>query len=391
MPANLNAEAKAKWKRFLEEKRPEAKLKALEEFYSSIPKHKGNEKLRGQIKRKISSLKLEIESKKKHGSRTSFDDFFLKKEGAAQIVILGETNVGKSNLLSLLTNAKPQIANYEYTTTRPIQGMLEFENLKLQLIEAPALMPHNSEDKVWNSKNLTLARNSDGLVLLIDLSKNPISQFDFLINSLEEFGIIIYRSKSIVDVINEKSHGIQITVSGKLIDCNLNDIKKLAQSYGIKNAIIRISGENILEDIENAILENKKIHKPIIIIANKLDIEGAEQNLNELRERINEKISLTSISCKSEKNIDKIGRLIFRTLDIIRVYTKEPGGKPSLDMPFIMKNGSLVINVAKEIHSELSENFKYARVWGPSSKYPGEKVGRMHVLKDEDVVEIHIK
>jgi len=390
MPTNLNAEAKAKWKKFLGEKRPETKLKALEEFYSAIPKHKGNEKLRAQIKRKISGLKLEIESRRKHGARTSSHDIFLKKEGAAQIVILGLTNVGKSSLLSILTNAKPQIANYEYTTTKPIQGMLEFENLKFQLIEAPALIPQNSEDKVWNSKILTLARNSDGLILMVDLSRDCISQLDFILNSLEDFGISIYRPKSMVDILKEKSRGIQITVSGQLIDCSLNDVKKLAYDYGIRNAIIRISGENSLEDIENAILENRKIYKSAIIIANKLDIK-AEQNSKILKDKIFKKIPIMAVSCDTKKNTDEIGKLIFRSLEIIRIYTKEPGGKASVDMPFIIKNDSSVIKVAKEIHSDLFENFRFARIWGPSSKYPGEKVGRTHTLKDEDIVEIHTK
>lgn len=389
MPTNLNAEAKAKWKKFLGEKRPETKLKALEEFYSAIPKHKGNEKLRAQIKRKISGLKLEIESRKKHGARTSSHDIFLRKEGAAQIVILGITNVGKSSLLSILTNAKPPIANYEYTTTKPIQGMLEFENLKFQLIEAPALIPQNSEDKVWNSKILTLARNSDGLILMVDLSRDCISQLDFLLNSLEDFGISIYEPKSMVDILKEKSRGVQITVSGQLMDCSLNDVKKLAYDYGIRNAIIRISGENSLEDIENAILENKKIYKSAIIIANKLDIK-VEQNSKILKDKAFRKIPIVAVSCDTKKNTDEIGKLIFRSLEIIRIYTKEPGGEASVDMPFIMKNGSSVIKVAKEIHSDLFENFRYARIWG-SSKYPGEKVGRTHTLKDEDIVEIHTK
>jgi len=390
MPANLNAEAKTKWKKFLGEKRPETKLKALEEFHSAIPKHKGNEKLRAQIKRKISGLKLEIESRRKHGARTSSHDIFLKKEGAAQIVILGLTNVGKSSLLSILTNAKPQIANYEYTTTKPIQGMLEFENLKFQLIEAPALIPQNSEDKVWNSKILTLARNSDGLILMVNLSRDCISQLDFILNSLEDFGISTYRPKSMVDILKEKSHGIQITVSGQLTDCSLNDVKKLAYDYGIRNAIIRISGENSLEDIENAILENRKIYKSTIIIANKLDIK-TEQNSKILKDKAFKKIPIIAVSCDTKKNTDEIGKLIFRSLEIIRIHTKEPGGKASVDMPFIIRRGSSVINVAKEIHSDLFENFRYARIWGPSSKYPGEKVGRTHTLKDKDIVEIHTK
>ncbi|MCW4032125.1 MAG: TGS domain-containing protein, partial [Candidatus Bathyarchaeota archaeon] len=151
-----------------------------------------------------------------------------------------------------------------------------------------------------------------------------------------------------------------------------------------------ISGENSLEDIENAILENKKIYKSAIIIANKLDIK-VEQNSKILKDKAFRKIPIVAVSCDTKKNTDEIGKLIFRSLEIIRIYTKEPGGEASVDMPFIMKNGSSVIKVAKEIHSDLFENFRYARIWGSSSKYPGEKVGRTHTLKDEDIVEVHTK
>ena len=390
MPANLTPEAKGKWKRFLLEKRPEAKIKALKEFLSSIPKHKGNEKLRAQIKRKISNLKLEIENKKKRSTRTSSSSIFLKKDGAAQIVILGQTNVGKSSLLTALTNAKPQIASYEYTTTRPLQGMLQFENLNFQLIETPALIPQSVDNKAWNSRTLAMARNADGMILMIDLSKNSSSQLSSIIDHLEDFGITIYEPKSDVEIIHEKERGLQIIGSGRLIDCNLDDVKKLAQSYAVRNAKIKISGENRLDDIENAILENKRTYKPTIIVTNKLD-KRAEQNLNEFSEKRDDGIPFLIVSCKNRTNLDKIGQLLFKTLDIMRVYTKDPGTKIISKKPIVLTNGNLVIDVAREIHSELYRDFKYVRLWGPSSKYPGEKVGRTHILKDGDIVEIHIK
>jgi small GTP-binding protein len=387
MPANLNAESKTKWKRYLLEKRPEAKIKALEDFYSSIPKHKGNEKLRANIKRKISNLKIEIENKKKRSSRSSGYGTSLKKTGAAQIVILGHTNVGKSSLLAALTNAKPQIANYEYTTTKPIQGMLRFENLSFQLIEAPAIMPKNAENKAWNAQTLNLARNSDGLILILDISNNPASQLNKIIDNLDDFGISIFKPKFEVEIRSEKVRGIQIMLSGKLINCDLNDVIKLAQSYGMRNALLKIFGDTRLEDIENALLENKRIYRPAIILANKID--RTNKGKEDLKIRIRGHIPLLTISCESKINLEEIAPTIFKTLGIIRVYTKEPGVRPASNMPFILKSGSSIFRLAKEIHSDFFKNLKYARIWGPSSKYPGEKVGGTHTLKDGDTVEIH--
>ena len=389
MPTNLNAESKAKWKRYLLEKRPEAKIRALEDFYSSIPKHKGNEKLRVNIKRKLSNLKIEVENKKKRSSRSSSYGASLKKTGAAQIVILGHTNVGKSSLLATLTNAKPQIANYEYTTTKPIQGMLEFENLSFQLIEAPALMPQNVENKAWNAQTLAIAQNSDGLILMIDISENSTYQLKSIINHLEDFGISISKPKFEVEILRERARGIQIMLSGKLLDCNLKDVEKLAQSYGIRNALLKIFGETKLEDIENALLENKRIYKSAIILANKTD--KAKKNTEDLKVNIHNYIPLLEISCEDKNNLEEVAPTIFKTLGIIRIYTKEPGTPPTSNMPFILKSGSSVFRLAKEIHSDFYRDFKYARIWGPSSKYPGEKVGGTHILKDGDTIEIHTK
>ncbi len=389
MPTNLNAESKAKWKRYLLEKKPEAKIRALEDFYSSIPKHKGNEKLRVNIKRKISNLKIEIENKKKRSSRSSSYGASFKKTGAAQIVILGHTNVGKSSLLAALTNAKPQIASYEYTTTKPIQGMLEFENLGFQLIETPALMPQNVENKAWNAQTLAIAQNSDGLILMIDISENSTYQLKSIINHLEDFGLSISKPKFEIEILREKARGIQIMLSGKLLDCNLKDVEKLAQSYGFRNALLKIFGETKLEDIENALLENKRIYKPAIILANKTD--KVKKNMEDLRINIHDYIPILEISCEDKNNLEEIAPTIFKTLNIVRVYTKEPGTRPTSNMPFILKSNSSVFKLAKEIHSDFYRNFKYARIWGPSSKYPGEKVGGTHILKDKDTVEIHTK
>jgi len=389
MPTNLNAESKAKWKRYLLEKRPEAKIRALEDFYSSIPKHKGNEKLRVNIKRKLSNLKIEVENKKKRSSRSSGYGASLKKTGAAQIVILGHTNVGKSSLLATLTNAKPQIANYEYTTTKPIQGMLEFENLGFQLIEAPALMPQNVESKAWNAQTLAIAQNSDGLILMIDISENSTYQLKSIIDHLEDFGISISKPKFEVEILRERARGIQIMLSGKLLDCNLKDVEKLAQSYGIRNALLKIFGETKLEDIENALLENKRIFKSAIILANKTD--KVKKNTEDLKVNIHDYIPLLEISCEDKNNLEEVAPTIFKTLGIIRIYTKEPGTPSTSNMPFILKSGSSVFRLAKEIHSDFYRDFKYARIWGPSSKYPGEKVGGTHILKDGDTIEIHTK
>lgn len=384
MPANLTAEAKSKWNKVVLAKSPEEKLKALQEFLSSIPKHKGNEKLRAQVKRKIALLKVELEERKQ--SRKSVKPLYvIDKEGAAaQIVILGLTNVGKSSLLSILTNANPKIDSRPYSTTEPIPGVTYVKDIRLQLVEVPALIPESS-----NSMQLALAKKADGLILMLDALNNPYNQLKILLKELEKARISIEKPKSKIEIDKDVKGGLQIAVFGKLNGCVIEDVKKLLLSYGVRKGIVKIWGETSLEEIENHLLELSNEYKPAVILVNKCE-NDFEEKLIEAKELVGD-TPIINISCLLKKGIEKIGEALIKKLEIIRVYTKEPNEKEASKEPVILKEGATIADLAKEIHSELYKNFKYARVWGPSSKFPGEKVGLNHLLKDGDSVEIHVK
>jgi ribosome-interacting GTPase 1 len=384
MPANLTAEAKSKWSKVVLARDPEEKLKALQEFLSSIPKHKGNEKLRAQVKRKIALLKLELEERKqiKKGVKPQY---FIDKEGAAaQIVILGLTNVGKSSLLAALTNANPKIDSRPYSTNEPTPGVMYVKDVRLQLIDVPALTPNSS-----NSMQLTLAKKADGLILMVDALSNPHEQLKILLNELGKARISIKKSKSKIEINKDVKGILQIAVFGKLNGCAIEDVKKLLLSYGVRKGIVKIWGETSIEEIEEHLLELSNEYKPSIIVINKCE-NNFEENLIEFEGLINE-APIIPISCLLKKNFEKVGEALIKKLEIIRVYTKEPNEKGPSKEPVILKEGATIADLAREIHSELYKNFKYAKVWGPSSKFPGEKVGLNHLLKDGDVVEIHTK
>ncbi|MBS7643500.1 50S ribosome-binding GTPase [Candidatus Bathyarchaeota archaeon] len=387
MVTNLPAVCKAKWAKVALAKTPQEKIQLLQDFYSSIPKHKGTSKLCANIKRQIATLKAQVEEERRRG-RPHGKGWFIKKQGAAQIVILGLTKVGKSSLLSSVTNAKPLISEYPFTTTEPITGMFPFEDLQFQLVECPALTAGASEGAGWGLKVLALARNADGLIIMIDLSKDPCEQFQLIKEELENARILIEKPQARVEI--EKGMvGAGIQIVGRLADCTANDVKQLLQSYGVQTALVKVYGKATLDDVEDAVLEST-VYKPTVIVANKADVNQVEANVNRLKEAIGNRFKILIVSCKCGLGLDDLGETIFQALDIIRVYTKEPNEENPSPRPIVMKNGVTVIEVAKSIHTFLYRNFKYARIWG-SSKYPGEKVGGEHILKDKDVVEIHTK
>jgi ribosome-interacting GTPase 1 len=389
MPTNLTAEAKAKWKKVLSAKSNKEKLLALQEFLSSIPKHKGNEKLRSQIKKKISSLRLEIESEKRKSKHSTYA-YKFEKTAAAQVAILGLTNVGKSSLLASLTNAKPEVNSYPYTTKSPIAGTMNFEDIQFQLIELPAPVIKGFNEAFWESRILELIKSLDALIIMVDLTKNPCFQFKLILNALNEAGISLERPKTKVEIDIKKSGvGIQTIVMGNLIDCTSEDLKKLFNDYGIKNARITLLGSIRLKDVENAILERIKIFKPSLILANKIDLCELEASLMELKECIKGEIPMIPVSCKTKQGLNELGKSLFNILGIVRVYTKNPKSKEVSKNPIVIKRGSTIADVAKKIHSGFIEFFNYAKVWGKSAKFPGEKVGIEHLVEDGDILEIH--
>jgi len=391
MPTNLNAEAKKKWEEVQSTREPHEKIKLLQEFLALIPKHKGTEKLCKQTKRQIATLRKELAEKKRKKTGTSGPKFFFEKEGAAQIVILGSTKVGRSSLLASITNAKAEVSDYPFTTLEPVPGMFPFEDIQFQIIEAPALIEGAAEGEGMGTQVLGLARNADGLVLMIDASCNPLAQLAMLLHELEKAKIAVQKPRVRVDIERKfRGAGLRILLLGRLIGCTLKDVEELLRTYRIVDAVVKIQGEASLDDIEDAIFE-ATVYRPVVLIVNKMDAPDAAEQFEQVREYVNNQMRLLSVSCKTGEGLDKLGRTLFETLDIIRVYTKEAGAKKPSPNPFILKRGATVQDLARLIHSDFLTRFANARVWSDRLAFSPQKVGLSFVLGDKDIVEIHAK
>jgi ribosome-interacting GTPase 1 len=390
LPANLTAEAKAKWKEALAARNPKEKLQAYQEFLSAIPKHKGNERLRAQTKTKIAALKDEIVAERAKRRGVSRSSWAVEREGAARIVMFGPTNAGRSSLLKSITNARPIVAPYDYTTQRPVPGMLPYEDIQFQLVELPAPQVSTTGSYQIQPESIDLIRNSDGLMLVFDLSSNPVQQFEFLTEALEEARISTRRQTSRVEIVSEKGSGaVRIASSGDLESCTPAEIQQLLHSYGLRNALVRIYGDATITDVEDAVLENVTIYRPSLIIANKFDVPSARDAALVLKRAVGEATPIVLTSCLTAQGLTSIAGAVFNCLGIIRIYTKEPNeSKPSPE-PFVVRGGTTVGELARRIHSDLADRYRYSRIWGPTSKFAGERVGPDHVLGDRDVVEIH--
>lgn len=391
MPTNLPPEAKRKWAEASAIRNPQEKLHLLQEFFSLIPKHKGTAKLCAQVKKQRAALRREIEEKKRRKAGKGGPKFFIEKEGAAQLVLIGLTNVGKSSLLVATTNAKAEVSPDPFKTREPVPGMFSHKDIQFQMVEAPALMKGSADGKAWGPQTLALARNADGLILMVDSSQNPVEQLSLILGEMEKARILVSKPKARVEIERKfMGAGLRIIPMGKLVDCTVREVGELLRSYRVTDAVVKIYGEATLDEVEDAVFESTT-YKPAVIVANKTDLTGSEANLKLLEAYVGNQLPVIPVSCKTRQGLDMLGRALFESLDVIRVYTKEPREKEFSEKPFILKKGATVYDLARNIHSDFSEKFSYARVWSKRLVFSPQKVGGAFFLEDGDVVEIHVK
>lgn len=324
MPANLPPEYLAAEEKFRQAKSLQERIVALQEMLSVIPKHKGTDKLRGQLRSKLSKLREESQKKRSMGRGVYL--FNVKKEGAGQIVLVGLPNVGKSTLLSLMTNASSEIAAYPFTTRVPIVGMMDFENIQIQLVDSPAVDLELGE--AWFTN---LARNADAMALMVGLESDPLKQMKVLFEKLSEAGISPI-------------------------------------------------GEGLPSSVDE---------KSIVIACNKTDIPGVEKKQRTLQKEFGGSYPVVCFSAKTRTGVEELKRRLFELLSIIRIYSKIPGKDVDRKAPFVLPKESSVEEMARLVHKDFSKRLKFARIWG-SGKFSGQKVKKGFVLSDGDVVELHL-
>jgi len=393
MPTNLPPEALDKWAEVEAAHGQKQKLQKMQEFLACVPQHKGTMKLRGQIKKKMAIIRNDLEDKKRKGTGKGGGGpkLFIEKEGTAQIAILGDTNVGRSCLMSALTNANVTVSPTPYCTREPVPGILNYLDVQFQIVEAPALMHGSADGRAWGLQTLGLARNADGLILMVDLSRAPIEQLELVLGELEKTRVLVAKPKGKVDIDRRYAGAaLRIILVGKLLGTTMRAVEDLLRSYKISDAIVRISGEVTLEDVEDAIFEST-IYKPTLIVANKLDVKGAERNLRTLKKYVNGKLPIIPVSCEKRQGLHELGGALFELLGIIRIYTKEPGMKVDSDHPFALRRGATVNDLAKNIHKDFVSNFLFGMACAKRLPFSPKKVGLNFILEDGDIVEIHTK
>ncbi len=327
MPANLTPEYLEAERAYREAKDPEDKLRCLEYMLSVLPKHKGTEKIQADLKKKIAKLRA---GNRKSGSSRRSSMFNIPREGAGQVILVGPPNSGKSSVMDALTNARPEVADYPYTTMKPQPGMIPFENVKIQLVDIPPVGRDYTESWIPG-----MVRNADLALLVTSLADD--------------------------DVLDSTEFVIERLSQGKV---------------------------ELVDEVETRFKPDGSAQVKTLMLLTHADAEGAAEVRELVEEAFAGRFPAWTMSKKDPEDAAKISGLIFEALSIVRVYTKSPGKEADKSDPVTLPRGSTLMDFAFSVHKDLARNLKYARIWG-SKKYDGQKVTKDYELEDEDVVELH--
>lgn len=315
---------------------PAERVAALEEMLRLVPKHKASEKLQAQLKQKLKAAREEAQGGSHHKPAAGHHDIYhAPRQGAGQVVLLGEPNTGKSSILAALTSARVEVADFPFSTHAAVPGMAHHEDVPVQLVDMPPLLPGHDPPGM-----IAPYRGADVILLVIDLSA--------------------------LDLIDQYERPLAWLRAHRL-----EPVSETPREL-----------EPAAEETPPA------LSKRTLVAANKADTSGAPGNLEGLKELIDHPLPLLPIAAARSEGLAQMMAAVFDALGVIRVYAKKPGKPADMSSPFILPRGGTVHDVARLVHRELAEKLKSARVWG-ADVHDGQHVHGTHVLADKCVVELH--
>lgn len=328
MPANLTPEFKKAQEWYKNASGDDEKLLALEEMLRTIPKHKGTDHMRADIKQRISKLKTAQQSPKKSGSK-HFDIFHVPKGGSGQVTLIGMPNCGKSSIVAALSKAKVNVTDYPFGSDKPVPGMAKHEDVPIEIVDMPPITGDYAPSGMVNTY-----RNCDIIAIVLDLSTDVLEQMQVCCDYLDSHRLILDESTTRTD------------------------------------------------DSGNSLA------RKTFVICTKSDL-AQEGTLETLKELIERDFEFIEISSQTGRGLDTLMSRIFEMLDIVRVYAKKPHQPADMTDPFTLPRGSNVNDLAFQVHRELAEKLKSSRIWNSPDYHDGQNVPGDHKLNDKEIIELH--
>ena len=357
-------------------------IKRLEDEIRNTQYNKATQHHVGLVKAKIAKLREKQEARSSKGKKS--EGYAVKKTGDATVILVGFPSVGKSTLMNNFCNVESKIAAYAFTTLKCIPGVMSYKHAKIQVLDVPGIIKGAAAGTGRGREVISVIKNSDLIIFVLDFL-NPEEQLDVLKKEIYDANIRVNKKKPDVTLKKKAKGGIDISATVRLSVLEKGTIEKMLSEMKISNADIVIRQDIDADDLID-VVEGNRVYIPAITIINKIDTVDNDVALSFVK-----KLNALPISAEKKIGIEKLRQVIYEKLSFIRIYMKEIGKKADLEVPLIVKKPATIELVCRKIHRDFVNKFKFAKVWGKSAKFPGQKFSLNHELKDEDVLEIHLK
>lgn len=356
------------------------KISEIEREISRTQKNKATEYHLGLLKAKLAKYRTQL-LEPQGKSKEKGEGFDVMKSGDARVALIGFPSVGKSTLLNIMTDTHSESASYEFTTLTCIPGVIEYKGANIQLLDLPGIIEGASQGKGRGRQVIAVARTADLVVMMLDAGKSEVHR-KLLEQELEAVGIRLNKLPPNIYFKEKKAGGLSFNSTCNLTKCDEKLVQMVLHEYKIFNAEVLFREDCSPEELIDVILRNR-VYLPCLYVYNKIDQVSIEEV-----DRLARQPHSVVVSCNMKLNLDYFLERLWEYLALIRVYTKKRGSPPDFDGGLILRRNATVEHVCHAIHRSIVHVFKYALVWGTSTKYSPQRVGLQHVVHHEDVVQI---
>jgi small GTP-binding protein len=355
----------------------EDQIKTIEEEMGRTQYNKHTQFHIGQLKAKLAKLRAEQEERSKKRAGVGYS---VKKTGDATVLLVGFPSVGKSTLINKITKVDSKVGAYDFTTLNVIPGVMEYNSARIQVLDMPGIIEGASQGKGLGRQIFSAVRNADLVVIMADVKRT--GQIEILKKELYSTGFRLNQKPPAVQVARKSKGGLELSSTVKLTRISKEEIRSVLGQFGIMNADVLIRENITPEQLIDSMMKNR-VYVPAVFVVNKIDTASPEELKSLPKEFV-------LISAEKSQGLEQLRKAIWERLGLTRIYLKKIGKDPDMKEPMIIKGSPSVMDVCEQIHKVFAKNFRFARVWGRTAKFPGQKVGGEHRLADRDIVELHV-
>ncbi|KAJ1862996.1 GTP-binding protein rbg1 [Coemansia sp. RSA 2703] len=357
------------------------KIREIETEMARTQKNKATAYHLGTLKAKLAKLRRELIAPSKSGGGTG-EGFDVAGTGVARVGFIGFPSVGKSTLMSKMTGTFSEVSEVEFTTLTTVPGVLHYKGAKIQILDLPGIIEGAKDGKGRGRQVIAVARTCSLIFLVLDVLK-PLTHKAVIERELESVGIRLNKEPPNIVFRKKDKGGINMTSTVNLTNLDQDIVRSVLSEYRIASADISFRCDATVDDLID-VIEGNRVYIPAVYVLNKID----QISIEEL-DLIYKIPHAVPISAHHEWNFDELLDKMWEYLNLVRIYTKPKGMLPDYSAPVVLKKDkSAVSDFCNAIHRGILKEFSHALVWGNSVKHNPQKVGKEHVLLDEDVVSI---